>query len=299
MTSDAGKERLSNLNSSVSNCLRMYRLPISLQTRKQLTYLLRRMKVCKEGFWIWVGEEELIRKKCWSRFEFIGCHCWNQDDDGVATDKSLNKASLESGNTPRDDHVAPNVENRRLNTTARNEVDVVVPTGSIRAMGEWFANTAYGFFLGKWVAYPAVANYNLDVNLLKEDVGNVPVWVKLYGVPVTAFSEDSLSVIATKLGTLLMLDSYTSNICMQSGGRSSYARAIIELWSDVELKDTIRVAMHKLVGEGFYTCTIRVEYEWKTPRCACYKVFGHVQDECLNNIGSGVAKNLKNPSQDT
>nr|GEX72478.1 hypothetical protein [Tanacetum cinerariifolium] len=37
-------------------------------------------------------------------------------------------------------------------------------------------------------------------NLLKEDVSIVPIWVKLHGVPVTAFSEDGLSVIATKLG---------------------------------------------------------------------------------------------------
>ncbi|GJV99139.1 hypothetical protein Tco_1554391, partial [Tanacetum coccineum] len=44
---------------------------------------------------------------------------------------------------------------------------------------------------------------------------------------------------------------------------SSYARALIEIQADVELKDTIVVAMHKLVGEGFYTCNIRVEYEWK------------------------------------
>ncbi|GJY89521.1 hypothetical protein Tco_0504717 [Tanacetum coccineum] len=37
--------------------------------------------------------------------------------------------------------------------------------------------------------------------LVTEDVGNVPVWVKFYGVPMTAFSKDGLSVIATKLGT--------------------------------------------------------------------------------------------------
>ncbi|GKD01851.1 zinc knuckle CX2CX4HX4C containing protein, partial [Tanacetum coccineum] len=33
-----------------------------------------------------------------------------------------------------------------------------------------------------------------DVNLMKEDVGTIPVWVKLHGVPVMAFSEDGLSV---------------------------------------------------------------------------------------------------------
>ncbi|GJT74812.1 RNA-directed DNA polymerase, eukaryota, reverse transcriptase zinc-binding domain protein [Tanacetum coccineum] len=59
--------------------------------------------------------------------------------------------------------------------------------------------------------------WNPDVNLLKEDVGNVLVWVKLHGVLVTAFSEDGLSVIATKLGTPLMLDSYTSDMYSKEG----------------------------------------------------------------------------------
>ncbi|GKA76964.1 hypothetical protein Tco_0783425 [Tanacetum coccineum] len=98
------------------------------------------------------------------------------------------------------------------------------------------------------------------MNLLKEDVANVLVCVKLHGVPVMAFIEDGLSAIATKLGTPLMLDSYTSDMCMQSWGRSSYVRAMIKLWADVELKDTI-------------------------------------MDKYPKNISSGVAKNLKNPSQ--
>nr|GEX97899.1 hypothetical protein [Tanacetum cinerariifolium] len=133
-----------------------------------------------------------------------------------------------------------------------NEIDVVMPVESIRAVSDRFENSAYGFFLGQRVTYPVVANYvkntwgkfglvrsmfssstglftfqfrlhdglnamlengpwfirthliilkkwNPNVNLLKEDVGNVPVWVKLHGVPVTAFSEDGLSAIATKL----------------------------------------------------------------------------------------------------
>ncbi|GJT58841.1 hypothetical protein Tco_1002374 [Tanacetum coccineum] len=45
----------------------------------------------------------------------------------------------------------------------------------------------------------------------------------------------------------------------------SYARAMIELRADAELKDTIMVAMPKLTGEEFYTCNDRVEYEWKPP----------------------------------
>nr|GEX16323.1 hypothetical protein [Tanacetum cinerariifolium] len=64
-----------------------------------------------------------------------------------------------------------------------------------------------------------------------------------------SFCEDGLSDIATKLVAPLMLDSYTSDMCMQSWGKSHYAGAMIELRADVELKDTIVVAMPKLVGE--------------------------------------------------
>ncbi|GJS50339.1 putative reverse transcriptase domain-containing protein [Tanacetum coccineum] len=164
---------------------------------------------------------------------------------------------------------------RILFTPEGNMIAVVVPVESIRTIGERFSNTAYGFFLEKRVAYPAVANYvkyglwNPDVNLLKENVGNVPVWVKLHGVLVTAFNEDGLSALATKLGTPLMLDSYTSDICLQSWGMQSYARAILSfglMWM-------------------------------KTPRCAFCKVFGHIQKECPKNPGLGVTKNLKKPSQ--
>ncbi|GJZ60766.1 putative reverse transcriptase domain-containing protein [Tanacetum coccineum] len=248
------------------------------------------------------------------------------------------------------ENVGTKVNFRTLFTPVGNGIDVVVLVESIRAITERFANTTYGFFLGKRVAYPVVLNYvrntwgkyglvrsmfssstglfsfqfsymdgldailengpwfirnnplilkkwHPDVNLLKEDVGNVPVWVKLHCVPVTVFSEDGLSAIATKLGIPLMLNSYTSDMCMQSWGRSSYARAMIELRADVELKYNIVVAMPKITKERFYMCNIHVEYEWKPPRCACCKVFGHFQEECPKNIGAGETKNLKKPSQ--
>ncbi|GJW78358.1 ribonuclease H-like domain-containing protein, partial [Tanacetum coccineum] len=135
---------------------------------------------------------------------------------------------------------------------------------------------------------------NLDMRV--QDVSNVPLWLKLHGVSLMVFSEDGFSAIATKHDTSLMLNSYTSNMCIQSWGRSSYTKVFIEIRVDVKLKDTIVVAMSKLVGEGFYTCIIRVEYEWKPPKCTCCKIFGHAQDECLKNIGSGMVENLRNHS---
>nr|GEV13499.1 hypothetical protein [Tanacetum cinerariifolium] len=66
-------------------------------------------------------------------------------------------------------------------------------------------------------------------------------------------------ILPEQIGTPLMLDSYTSDMCLHSWSMSSYVRAMIELCADVELEDTIMVPMPKLVREGFYTCTIRVE----------------------------------------
>ncbi|GJZ40399.1 cytokinin dehydrogenase 3-like protein [Tanacetum coccineum] len=122
-------------------------------------------------------------------------------------------------------------------------------------------------------------------------------WVKLHGVPVTAFSDDGLSAIATKLVTPIMLDSYTSDMCMQSWGRSSYARVMIELRADLELKDNIVVAIPRIQEEGHYTCNVRVEYEWKPPRCSSCKVFGNIHEECPKNTGAGEKKTVKKPSQ--
>ncbi|GJQ99589.1 RNA-directed DNA polymerase, eukaryota, reverse transcriptase zinc-binding domain protein [Tanacetum coccineum] len=112
-----------------------------------------------------------------------------------------------------------------------------------------------------------------------------------------AFSEDGLSAIATKLGTPLMLDSYTFDMCMQSWSRSSYARIMIELQADVELKDNIIVAMPKIIREGHYICNVRFEYEWKPPRCASCKVFGRIHEECPKNTCAGEKKTLRKPSQ--
>ncbi|GKD40980.1 retrotransposon protein, putative, ty1-copia subclass, partial [Tanacetum coccineum] len=182
---------------------------------------------------------------------------------------------------------------RTLFIPGGNGIDVVVPVESIRAISDRFANTTYGFFLGKPVAYQGVMGFSMErLDAILENV-----WVKLHGVPVTAFSDDGLSAIATKLGTPLMLDSYTSNMCMQSCDRSSYARVMIELRADVELKDNTVVVMPRIKGEGNYICNVRVEYEWKPPRCASCKVFGHIHEEYSKNAGAGKKKTVKKPSQ--
>ncbi|GJW28201.1 zinc finger, CCHC-type containing protein [Tanacetum coccineum] len=145
--------------------------------------------------------------------------------DGNAPGKSLyaNITSKPSGKK---------VNVRTLFTPGGNGIDMVVPGkyGLVRSM----FSSSTGLFSfqfssmdeldamlenGPWFIQnnPLILKKrHPNENLLKEDVSTIPVWVKLYGVPVTAFSEDGLSAIATKLGAPLMLDSYTSDMCMQS-----------------------------------------------------------------------------------
>ncbi|GJS26471.1 putative reverse transcriptase domain-containing protein [Tanacetum coccineum] len=215
--------------------------------------------------------------------------------DGVTpsvTVASGNSTGTQEANSVKADH--DNLHDENVEETPSN-----VPANPNKVISKGFVNIAYGFFLVKRVAYPVVANYFSYVDDLDPMLDNGPWFIRNNPLILKKWdpSEDGLSAIATKLGTPLMLHYYTYDICMESWGRSSYARSMIELWADVELKDTIMVDMPKIVGKGFYTCTIRVEYEWKHPRCACCKVFSHIKDECSKNLDSDVAKKSKISSQ--
>ncbi|GJR73858.1 hypothetical protein Tco_0086223 [Tanacetum coccineum] len=155
---------------------------------------------------------------------------------------------------------------RTLFTPGGNGIDVVVLVDSIRAISERFDNTAYGFFLGKKVAYPVVANYVTST------------WGK-YGLIHSMFSS-STGLFSFQFSSMDGLDAMLEN-----GLWSSYARVMIELRADMELKDNIVVAMPKITRESHYTCNVCVEYESKPPRCSSCTIFGHIHEECPKNTG--------------
>nr|GEV18678.1 hypothetical protein [Tanacetum cinerariifolium] len=75
-------------------------------------------------------------------------------------------------------------------------------------------------FLNKWLP---------SVILIKDDLSYVPVLVKFHDVPLVAYTSNRLSLIATKISTPMMLNSYTNSMYLESLGRSSYARVLIEI----------------------------------------------------------------------
>ncbi|XP_071694781.1 uncharacterized protein [Rutidosis leptorrhynchoides] len=125
--------------------------------------------------------------------------------------------------------------------------------------------------------------WSSNVSLMKEDLTKVPVWIKLHDVPLTGFTTVGLSVIASNIGRPMMLDSYTSTMCLESWGHPNIVRAMIEVSAECELKDSIRVGTPNTDGR-FTKDVVMIEYEWKPPHCACCKVFGHRESQCPKQV---------------
>nr|GEW22184.1 hypothetical protein [Tanacetum cinerariifolium] len=218
-----------------------------------------------------------------------------KDVNGIMKNTCLGMGvSTEYEDTMNDDAptgVAPSVQEG----VTPSVVDITVEMEKRNSLDDTINRDLFHHYLRRFLLR-LVMPLHANENLLKEDVSTASVWVKLHGVPVTAFSKDGLSAVATKLGTPLMLDSYTSAMCMQSWGRSSYARVMVELKADMELKYNIVVAMPKITREGHYTCNVHVEYDWKPYRCFSCKVFRHVHEECTKNTGAEYRSVTKKPN---
>ncbi|XP_071741046.1 uncharacterized protein [Rutidosis leptorrhynchoides] len=132
---------------------------------------------------------------------------------------------------------------------------------------------------------PIILNkWTSDVSLTKEDLTKVPVWVKLYDVPLAGFTEEGLSVIATKFGKPMKLDSYTSTMYREAWGHPNFARTMIEVSSERELREDLKVATPSLEGKTNLIDVVKTEYEWKPPRCSGCCVFGHTDAQCPKNV---------------
>ncbi|GJY44994.1 retrovirus-related pol polyprotein from transposon 17.6 [Tanacetum coccineum] len=157
-------------------------------------------------------------------------------------------------------------------TNPKMQVDDVIKEGRSKAAGVSFAS----MFSEPWTLYFVKTGV----------VTKVPVWVKLYNVLVVAYSEDGLSLIATQIGKPIMLDAFTSSMCVDSWGQISFARALIEIDANSDLKKEVKMAIpvNEDDWSGYISEVIRVEYELKPPHCLDCKIFGHNYKKCPNKV---------------
>nr|GFA71700.1 hypothetical protein [Tanacetum cinerariifolium] len=67
-------------------------------------------------------------------------------------------------------------------------------------------------------------------------------------------------------------------------GRIGYARALIEVSADIDLKKEVTMAVPLLIGEGHIKEKMVVEYDWTPPRYDDCKVFGHLTHDCPKRV---------------
>ncbi|GJT07354.1 ribonuclease H-like domain-containing protein [Tanacetum coccineum] len=153
----------------------------------------------------------------------------------------------------------------RSNVPNGADYEVWLPLASVQEVNYCIKNSLYGYFIGKRLAFPVVEcgprmlcrisiffnKWSPFMSLLKEELSNVPVWVKFHDVLLVAYKSDGLSFMAMKTGTPLMLDSYMNSMCLES-------------WEICYTKETIRI-----------------EYEWDPPRCSTCLIFSHSPTNCL------------------
>ncbi|GJS20322.1 reverse transcriptase domain-containing protein [Tanacetum coccineum] len=116
---------------------------------------------------------------------------------------------------------------------------------------------------GPWLIRntPLILNkWSPNSSLKPDEVSKVPVWVKLYNVPVVAYSDDGLT----------------------------FALCSFEIpHADSELKKEVRMAIpvdDDDDGTDYTSEVIRVEYEWTPPHCLDCKLFGHNSRKCPKKV---------------
>ncbi|GJT34021.1 reverse transcriptase domain-containing protein [Tanacetum coccineum] len=204
-----------------------------------------------------------------------------------------------------------------------NGADVAIPKAVVDQVRVHFSNTLYGYFIGKRIPFLIVEKkimgaikengpwtirlshlilniWKPNTKLEKEEVLSIPVWVKLHKVPIVAYSEVGLSHITSKLGKPIMLNSYACDMFINPWGRSTYARALIEMSSDRAFVESLVVGIPLEDGSGHSMETISVEYEWKPPRCGDCKIFGHTLSMCPKRVIEATTSTTKStPKSDS
>ncbi|XP_028125477.1 uncharacterized protein LOC114322385 [Camellia sinensis] len=126
--------------------------------------------------------------------------------------------------------------------------------------GSWFIGGHF-ILLRKWHSM---------MKLSKDQLDKIPIWVKVFNVPMEYWDDDGLSRIASAIGEPLYMDRLTAH-----GDRVSFAKVCVEIGVNYILPTNFLI---KCEGESI---EVRVEYLWKPAKCTKCQVFCHANDRSI------------------
>ncbi|PWA49443.1 hypothetical protein CTI12_AA482340 [Artemisia annua] len=80
-----------------------------------------------------------------------------------------------------------------------------------------------------------VHKWNPDVSFEKKEPESVPLWIKMYDIPLEAWTVQGISTLASYLGKPIMMDDMTAQMCQYGKGRIGYGRVLVEVQAKITL----------------------------------------------------------------
>ncbi|XP_074320079.1 uncharacterized protein LOC141656886 [Silene latifolia] len=111
--------------------------------------------------------------------------------------------------------------------------------------------------------------WSADVELVKADVKEVPVWVRFMNLPLKFWGK-CLPKLAVLLGKFVQCDAATKDKT-----RLGFARVMIEVPFSKPLPTSV-----KFLDEDGIVVSVKVECEWKPVLCKKWQGFGHESANC-------------------
>ncbi|GJZ72421.1 RNA-directed DNA polymerase, eukaryota, reverse transcriptase zinc-binding domain protein [Tanacetum coccineum] len=86
-----------------------------------------------------------------------------------------------------------------------------------------------------------VQKWDPDMNIVKSEPKSIPMWVKMYNVPLEAWNVKGISSIASRVGKPVMMHQVTANMCHSGVARLGYARVLVEIDAENGYTDKIEI----------------------------------------------------------
>ncbi|CAI9283424.1 unnamed protein product [Lactuca saligna] len=153
---------------------------------------------------------------------------------------------------------------------------------------------------GVWMIFDSalvVRRWTTGVSSAKDQHDKVPVWVKIYNVPLEYWNGTGMSHIAWEIGKPLDVDAHTAKMCQEHWGRPAFMRVLIEMSVAKEWIKEVHVYSSDLTTGERILSKCKVEYAWNPSKCSHCKVYGHKDSNC-GILLAKEASDLVNPKSD-
>ncbi|GJU97362.1 zinc knuckle CX2CX4HX4C containing protein [Tanacetum coccineum] len=170
-------------------------------------------------------------------------------------------------------------------------VNISIPHKVVETVSTSFEHTLYGYFIGKRMAF-LVVEYYVRNNWAKHGLKRIMMNSNGFFffkfdlcVGLEAILEGGPWLIRK---SLIILKKWLMDTRLF---KEELTRILIwvklhDVNSEADLVDVVTIDIPSLTEDGFIKETIRVEYEWRLPRCDICKIFGHVHDHCPKKVVS-------------